>query len=293
MIKKKLLFIINPISGGRNKDSLESLISLYLDQEKFDYRIIYSEYSGHAARIARDHQLNHQIIVAVGGDGTINEIAQELKDSDCCLGIIPQGSGNGLARHLGWSLNPKRSIQQINNAEEIMIDTAELNGHFFVSIAGIGFDSLIAELFTHSKSRGFLGYSSLSTKEFFKYQEKEYRISIDGEWIERKAFLVAFANSNQFGYNTKISPQASLQDGCLDVCIMRKPRLDQMPLGLFQIWSSKAHESKLLEIIHAKEIKISPNIFEFANIDGESIEVGHDIEVKINAQSLKVWVPKV
>lgn len=292
MIRKKLLFIINPISGGRKKDTLASLIQSYLNRDRFDYSIKYTAYAGHAASLAKDHKHDHDIIVAVGGDGTINEIAQELKDATCCLGIIPQGSGNGLARHLGLSMNPGRSIQQINEAEQIIIDTAEMNGHFFVSIAGIGFDSLIAELFTESKSRGFWGYASLSTKEFFKYQEKEYHICIDGEWIERKAFLVAFANSNQFGYNTKISPQASLQDGFLDVCIIRKPRLDQMPLGLWQIWSSKAHESGLLEIIHAREIKISPHIFEFANIDGESKLVGHEIEVKMNPQSLKVWVPK-
>jgi len=291
-MKKRILFIINPISGGRNKEAITQLIQTYLNQDFFDYEIIKTEYAGHAAILAKEFKLEKNIIVAVGGDGTINEIAQELKDSSCCLGIIPQGSGNGLARHLGISINPRKAIEALNVSQEDCIDTAQLNENFFVSIAGIGFDSLIAEMFVHSRHRGFVGYASLSTKEFFKYKEQAYRMIIDGKEIEREAFLIAFANSNQFGYDTKISPLADIQDGFLDVCILKKPRLDQMPLGFYHLWSSRAHHSRLLEIIKAKEITIIPNKNEYANVDGESIKVGQELKIKINAQSLKVWVPK-
>jgi len=292
MKKKKVLFIINPISGGRKKNSISSMIEKHLDHQLFDYEIVETEYAGHAAVLATENRAEKDILVAVGGDGTINEIAQALKGSNCCLGIIPQGSGNGLARHLGISLHVSKAIEQLNYSEEVCIDTAELNGHFFVSIAGIGFDSLIAEMFTQSKTRGFIGYASLSTVEFFKYQEQSYQLIVDGKKLERDAFLIAFANSNQFGYNTKISPKASLQDGSIDVCIVKKPRLDQMPLGMYQIWNAKAHESKLLEIIPGKEIQIKPNTLESANIDGESLKVGQEVLVKINPLSLKVWVKK-
>lgn len=292
-MKKRILFIINPISGGRNKEAISHLIQTHLDSDLFDYEILKTDYVGHAAELAKDFKNEKDIIIAVGGDGTINEIAQELKDSSCCLGIIPQGSGNGLARHLGISINPGKAIKAINNSQEDCIDTAELNGHFFVSIAGIGFDSLIAEMFAHSKHRGFVGYASLSTKEFFKYKEQSYKMVIDGQHIERDAFLIALANSNQFGYDTKISPLADIQDGLLDVCILNKPRWDQMPLGFYQLWSSKAHQSNLLEIIKGKEISIRPNKNEYANVDGESIKVGTEIRIRINAQSLKVWVPKI
>jgi len=213
MAKKKLLFILNPISGGKKKKAIESLISSYLDHDQFEYEILKTEYPGHAAQLTQDHKFDKNIIIAVGGDGTINEIARELKDTACSLGIIAQGSGNGLARHLGLSINPRKAIEQINTSRQMLIDTAELNGHFFVSIAGIGFDSLIAHMFTQSKRRGFLGYGSLSFQEFFKYKEQNYRIIIDGQKIERNAFLIAFANSNQFGYDTKISPLADIQDG--------------------------------------------------------------------------------
>lgn len=292
MAKKKLLFIVNPISGGKKKKTIESLISSHLDHHQFEYEILQTEYPGHGAQLTQDYKFDKNIIIAVGGDGTINEIAQELKDTECSLGIIAQGSGNGLARHLGLSMNPRKAIEQINASRQILIDTAELNGHFFVSIAGIGFDSLIAHMFTQSKRRGFLGYSSLSFQEFFKYKEQNYQIIIDGQKMERNAFLIAFANSNQFGYDTKISPLADIQDGLLDVCILRKPRFDQIPLGFYQLWSSKANQSNLLEIIKAKEIMIIPNRDEYANVDGESIHVGQEVSIKINTQSLRVWVPK-
>lgn len=293
MNRKKILFIINPISGGRNKSTMEDLIQNHLNHDIYNHEIKYTHYAGHGAEIAKTSHIHFDIIVAVGGDGTINEIARELKASNCSLGIIAQGSGNGLARHLGLSLNPKKAIQELNSSHEIFIDTAVLNGHFFVSIAGIGFDSLIAEMFAQSESRGFVGYASLSTKEFFKYKEQSYRICIDGEWINRDAFLIAFANSNQFGYDTKISPLADIQDGFLDVSILKKPRLDQMPLGFYHLWTSRAHHSNLVEIIRAQEIMISPNINENANVDGESIHVGQEVKVKIKPKSLSVWIPKI
>ncbi len=293
MNKKKTLFIINPISGGRNKSKLAGFIDSNLDKKYFDIEIKYTQYVGHGAEIAKENLNVYDMIVAVGGDGTINEIAKEIDGSECVLGIIPQGSGNGLARHLNICLDPEKAIQQMNNAEVKSIDTAELNGNFFVSIAGIGFDSLIAEKFAHSKNRGFMGYASLGTKEFFKYKEQDYQLFIDGQKFERKAAMISIANSNQFGYNTKISPLASLCDGLLDVCIMRKPKLGQLPLVLSKVFRAKAHELNVLEIIRGKRIRISPNDNEYANVDGESINVGKEIEIIMKPRNLKIWLPKV
>lgn len=293
MIKKKILFVINPISGGRDKSKVAELIHSNLDKSLFDIEIKYTEHIGHGAEITRAYHVDFDVIIAVGGDGTINEIAKEIAGTDAVLGIIPQGSGNGLARHLNWDLDPKKAILQMNSADISAIDTAELNGHFFVSIAGIGFDSLIAEKFTHSKNRGFIGYATISTKEFFKYQEQDYDLLIDGQKFKRKAAMISIANSNQFGYNTKISPLASLCDGLLDVCIMRKPKVGQIPQVLSKVWRAKAHESHLLEIIRGKKIQISPNANEYANVDGESIKVGKEIEIKMKPRNLKIWLPKI
>ena len=293
MNKRRILFIINPISGGRDKSKMADLIHSHLDKNYFDIDIKYTEYMGHGAEIAKKYHAKNNVVVAVGGDGTINEIAKEIAGTEAVLGIIPQGSGNGLARHLNWDLDPKKAITQMNAAEVRAIDTAELNGHFFVSIAGIGFDSLIAEKFAHSKNRGFMGYASLSTKEFFKYQEQEYDLLIDGQKFKRKAAMISIANSNQFGYNTKISPLASLCDGLLDVCILRKPKLGEVPKVLSKVWRAKAHKSNLIEIIRGKKVKISPNDHEYANVDGESINVGKEIEIIIKPRNLKIWLPKV
>lgn len=292
MNNRSLLFIMNPISGGRNKSKLPMLIAKHLDKNRFDYSIRSTEYAGHAAEITKAEKSKVDIIVAIGGDGTINEIAKELKGSDTALAIIPQGSGNGLARHIGWSLKPLKAIQQIHHATFRSIDTANLNGKFFVSIAGVGFDSLIAHHFSSSKIRGFWGYAKWSLRAFLKYQEQDYQLIIDGETIQKKAGMISFANSNQFGYNTKISPLADLEDGFIDVCLLRKPRLYQLPAFMFKIWTSRAHQSSLLEIIKAKSIQIEPNKLRHANVDGESYQVGEKVKVTLQAKSLNILAPK-
>jgi len=292
MNKRKLLFIINPISGGKSKEKLESLISENLDRQLFEYKLLYTQYSGHAQEILKEQATLFDVIIAVGGDGTINEIAEFLSRINIPMAMIPMGSGNGLARHLGIPLKPEKSIQALNHSEILEIDTASLNGHFFVSIAGVGFDSLIAAEFEKAKGRGFINYARLSTKEYFAYKEENYQIILDGKKIERQAAMVSFANSNQFGYNTKIAPQANLSDGLLDVCILKKPNIVQMPGLMKQIWTGRADKSFLIEIITAKHIILQPNKNSFANIDGESIKVGERIEVLLKPKSLQLFIPK-
>jgi len=286
MNKEKLLFLINPISGGKSKKRIIVDIEKYLDHSKFDYEIMITEYAGHATAIIEERNKLDETVIAVGGDGTVNEIAKVLAGTKKAMGIIPQGSGNGLARHLNIPLNPAKAIQQLNHSVKTPIDTASLNGHFFVSIAGVGFDSLIAQKFASSSSRGFLGYASLVLKEYFKFKEQDYHLILDGKEKKTKAAFISFANSNQFGYNTVIAPHAHVADGLLDVCIMKKPQLFQIPSILFKVWTKKAHQSKLLEIIQAKSIVLQPNLFQYANVDGESIDVGERIEISLIPKSL-------
>ena len=291
MIKKKLLFIINPISGGKSKAKMAEIIRLNLDTTKYDYELAYTEYARHGQLIVEEQAGGFDAVVAVGGDGTINEIAEVLSRKDIPMGIIPMGSGNGLARHLKIPLIPSKAVKVLNAFNIKHIDTATLNNNFFVSIAGIGFDSLIASEFEKTIGRGFVNYARLTTKEYFSYQEQEYHITIDGQKIVRSAALVTFANSNQFGFETKIAPNAIIDDGLIDVCIMKKPKLYEMPLMMAQIWSSTADRSALLEIIRGKHIVVEPNRILFANIDGESIEVGEKVEVKIRHKNIKVLIP--
>jgi YegS/Rv2252/BmrU family lipid kinase len=291
MNKKELLFIINPISGGRSKTRMERIINLNLNSIKFNYQLSYTKYAHHGQEIVKERADDFDAIIAVGGDGTINEIAQSLSLKNIPMGIIPMGSGNGLARHLGIPLSTEKAISLINNFRLKTIDTATLNGHFFASIAGIGFDSLIAADFDKTNGRGFINYARLTTKEYFAFKEQDYKITIDGKTLDRKAALVTFANSNQFGFETKISPNAIIDDGLIDVCIMKKPKIFQMPLLMSQIWSSSAHKSELIEIIKGKHIIVEPNKFLYANIDGESVKVGDKVEVLVKHMNLKILIP--
>lgn len=286
-----LFFLINPISGGRSKDKIVLDIDKYLDKTQFTFETTYTEYPGHASHLLQKRMNLNETVVAVGGDGTINEIAKVLAGTDKSMAIIPQGSGNGLARHLGISVKPRKAIQQLNDLKSIKVDTAKLNEWFFISIAGIGFDSLIAQKFVSSKNRGFFGYASLVLKEFISYREQDFDIEIDGVLQRKKAALVSFANSNQFGYNTIIAQNADVSDGLLEVCIFRKPKWFQLPSVLLKVWTKNANRSSLLEIISAKSISLYPNQLKYANVDGESIHVGEKIQVEIIPSNLNLKVP--
>lgn len=289
MNKKKILFIINPISGIKSKKSLASVIDQYL--ETYIVELVFSEYPKHAEQIAKDKARDFDLIVAVGGDGSINEIAKQISMLNKPLAIIPMGSGNGLARHLNIPLQLDKAVRLLREGSKQHVDTAKLNGHFFISIAGIGFDSLVAAEYAKTKNRGFITYSRIAIQQFFSYQEKEYDLFLDGKSYNKKAFMISFANSSQFGYNTRISPNADCSDSYLDVCIVRKPKIYQLPKLLYQLWTRKADRSKLIEIIKAKKVSLNQNADQYANIDGESIQVGNQIDIEVNENNLEVLVP--
>lgn len=291
MSKKRYLFIVNPISGRKSKSNLESIIDGYLNSDQIQHEIIYTDYPGHASQIVSDKMEYFDAIVAVGGDGTVNEIASKLGNKKKPLAIVPMGSGNGLARHLKISLSPPNAVKALNKPKLKSLDTATLNGHFFISIAGIGFDSLIAAEFDKAKGRGFLTYARLVVKEYFNYKEHNYLLQLDGNEHKTKAFMIVFANSDQFGYNTRIAPEADICDSYLDVCIVRKPTLFQLPFLLWQVWTGKANRSKFIETIKAQHIKVNQGDYHYANIDGESVKVGADIEIKVKNKDLEVILP--
>jgi YegS/Rv2252/BmrU family lipid kinase len=291
MTKKRILFIINPISGGKSKRKIESLLKSDWSDDEVEQIISYSEFPKHASELAKDKLSEVDLIIGVGGDGTINEIAQVLRSTNTPLGIIPMGSGNGLARHLKISLNPQKALKGLKEAKLSKVDTATLNGHFFVSIAGVGFDSIVAAEFSKSKGRGFIRYAQISIQKFFSYKEQDYALVIDGKSLERRAFMIVFANSNQFGYNTILAPNADCRDSYLDVCIVKKPKLFEIPKLLFQLWTGKADRSKHIETIRARTISLVQTENKYANIDGESVKVGQAIEVELKQGDLDILTP--
>ena len=229
---KNILFIVNPNSAKGNEERISRAIESRIDHNIFNVSVTYTQSADHAINLSKKAVAEGiDIIVAVGGDGTVNEVASQLIKTSNTLGIVPLGSGNGLARHLGIPRNIEKAIDLINKQQTSTIDTGSVNGNIFVSIAGVGFDALVAERFARGVRRGFLGYFQIIANEYFNYKPQTYKLTFDnGKVITERALFVAFANSNQFGYNTTIAPNAKLRDGLLDVCIVKKPQIYRIPL---------------------------------------------------------------
>lgn len=290
-MKKKIIFIINPISGHHNKNNFPNLVEKHIDKNQYEYSIVFTEYAGHATELTlKAIEDDFDYIAAVGGDGTINEIAKCLIGKKQILVIVPLGSGNGLARHLELPFKPERLIKEvINKGKVYKIDTAVMNDIPFISIAGIGFDALIADYFAKDENRGFMTYAKLVTEKYPNYRQKEYTLILDDEkTIECKPFFVTFANSSQFGYNAEISPKASVQDGLIDVCIFKKPNILEVPIVATYFLAKQIDKSNFIDIYKAKKIKVTRKVAEVANIDGEAVEMSKDITVEIIPLSLNI-----
>ncbi|HEY8781991.1 MAG TPA: diacylglycerol kinase family protein [Mucilaginibacter sp.] len=289
-MKRKALFVINPISGGKKKDSVPELIEKNLDNNLFESVIVFSDGIAHARQIAKEAVNKFDIIVAVGGDGTVNEVASAIKESDTVLGIIPYGSGNGLSRFLGISMDAAKAIKTLGTGRIEIIDSAKLNGQPFFNMAGMGFDAHISEVFSHGKKRGFFTYIKSAIQEIAKYKPQLYHLEIDGKVYEREAFMLSFANSSQYGNNAHISPLASVQDGLLDVCVIKKfPLWRFLEMGI-RMLTKTSEGTKYVEIIRGKKIHVKRSSRGPVHLDGEPQITGADMLVEIVPRSLKVIV---
>ncbi|MGZ4059314.1 MAG: diacylglycerol/lipid kinase family protein [Bacteroidia bacterium] len=291
MSKKRIYFIVNPISGIGRQKVIEKLIDENLDRTAFEYEIGYTKAAKHAIELARQAAAkNFDIVVAVGGDGSVNETAKGLIGSNTAMTIIPTGSGNGLARHLNIPLDLKKAMDVINNAKEIRIDSIQLNDEAFVNIAGIGFDAHIGWEFAKYGKRGFSSYIKVIMREFPRYKAQNFELTIDGKTIIKNAYLISFANGSQWGNNAYIAPTADIADGIMDIAILKDFKFYKgIPIG-YKLFKKTLHKSSYLEIIKAKEV-IVKQAGTIAHIDGEPIETGKIISIKVNPLSLKVIVP--
>ncbi len=281
---------MNPVSGGKKKDGVPELIEKNLDAGAFEAAIVFSDGVAHARQIAKEAVNKFDLVVAVGGDGTVNEVASAIVGSDTILGIIPYGSGNGLSRFLGISMEAEKAIQNLGSGRIEVIDSGKLNGQPFFNMAGMGFDAHIAEVFSHGKKRGFLTYIKSSFEEIYKYKPQLYKLDIDGKLYEREAFMLSFANSSQYGNNAHISPHASVQDGLLDVCVIKQfPLWRFVEMGIRMV-TKTTDKTKYVEIIRGKVIKITRDCPGPVHLDGEPHVAGTDNIVEVVPDSLKVIV---
>ena len=290
----RVCVVINPVSGLRHigKDAFEKLIEKSIDGNKYVPEFHFTECAGHAAEITSEACASGitKFLVA-GGDGTVNEVAAQLAGKDLVLGIIPSGSGNGLAHHLGIPVKAAEAVAVFNRGKVMNIDTCMVNKKFFVSIAGIGFDARIARQFAKSSRRGFMTYASIVFKEYFSYKQKKYSLNIDGEQLETSAFFISFANSSQFGYNTRIAPNASITDGKIDVCIVRKPPVAALPIVAQQVIRRRIDRSKYMDIIQATKIIVERKQRMTVNVDGEPVKMKKKLKIDIRPASLAVVIP--
>lgn len=290
--RKKILFIINPKSGVKKHSNIVDLISLHLDNKLFESNFVFTEGINHATDLAKmASQNNVDIVVAVGGDGTVREVAKGLVDSDTKLAVIPRGSGNGFANHFNIPLKINKAIEIINKQKSLLIDTAKINEEYFGNIAGVGFDAKIAYEFSKLKKRGLFSYIKLIFIEFFNYKSIAYIIKLDDKSFSKKAFLISVANGSQFGNRAFINPEASATDGLLEVCILRKPPLLSTPILIIKLLNKRLHKSKYLEVYQTKNVLISNNDSDVSHIDGDTYESGKELSITINPASLNLIIP--
>lgn len=294
---KNIAFIINPISGAKEtqnaKRKLPKLIMQTLDMEQWLPNIVFTEYAGHATELAHQYaRMGFDAVVAVGGDGTVNEVARGLKDTKTALGILPMGSGNGFARHLNIPIRPQKALEMINHSEPINVDYGLANGRLFVSTCGTGFDAVVADNFAGSNKRGFMTYLQNTLKVAFSYQPQTYHIVGDGLDVTHKAFLITFANANQWGYEAMIAPKASVQDGKMDIMLMSSHAILGSASLALRLFTGSIDNSYFMDTIRAKEITLEREEVAPFHIDGDPVEMDKNIHIKIVADGLKVLVDK-
>lgn len=292
MSNKRILFIVNPISGHRDKKRFGESVASVLGDKDFAYEIVFTERAGHATELATDAVGKFDIVAAVGGDGTLNEVACGLLGSTTALAVIPCGSGNGLARCLHIPLNTQKALHLLTTGRIQNIDTGTVNGRLFLSVAGIGLDAQTAHDFAQDPRRGFVTYAHYATSNYFHLKPETIRITFDGrKTLICSPMLVTFANSNQYGYNAIIAPHASLQDGLLDTCILNRPPLPVLPAFVGMLMHGHLDRSRYLTEIQSAHITVERPSAGVVNIDGEPVMMEAVLEVKVIPQSLNIVVP--
>ena len=286
----RYLFILNPVAGvGTRRDFLQMIASACLEKG-VKYKILFTRSKGDAGKIIQKKFDKFDIFVAVGGDGTMNEVASALAGTTGIMGLIPAGSGNALGRELGLSLDPGKAVLQLLNGQVIKIDTGLVNGRRFMNVCGLGFDDHIARCFAKSTSRGPVPYFKAVMKEFFSYKPETYEVECNGTTSNHKAFVLTLANTSQYGNNAFIAPRATITDGELDFCALE-------PFGFFgafglavRLFNRTIDKSRHTTYFKTTKISINGNNLNF-HVDGEPVKNNQPLEISIDPLSLNMVVP--
>lgn len=290
-IMQSILFIINPKSGTDKKIYIRQSIGRNIDTSKYAYKVRYTEYAGHAEEIAREAaEAGVDIVVAVGGDGTVNEVARSLIHTNTALGIIPCGSGNGLARHLQLPIDPEGAIKMINEGCIKPLDYGTMNNLPFFCTCGMGFDAFISMKFANSGKRGLISYIENTLRETLTYKPNTYTLTFDDQEIEQQAFVIACANASQYGNNAFIAPAATMSDGLMDIIVLEPFTAIEAPQLALQLFNGTLTTNSRVKTFKAKKVRISRKGDDPVHVDGDPLMTGKDIEVEIHAKGIKIVV---
>lgn len=287
--KSKILFIINPKSGVLDKEKIVDTILEYLDTSKYSPEFQWTKYSGHSYKIAKEAVANNiPFVVSVGGDGSVHNAASGLVGSQTALGIIPIGSGNGMARHLEIPTQIPNAVITLNQQKIRCVDVGRINRKYFFNVAGFGFDGKIAKLFSKSKKRGLFRYAQLVMKEFVKTKQQDFSLEFEnGEKLSDKALMISMANASQFGNGFSISPLSNLHDGHMELVVTKKPGFFSFPILLKKAVDHQVHHSSFVRTYRFKKLNIIQANHEF-HADGEPIALKFPVQIEVIPQALKV-----
>jgi len=282
-------FIVNPISGGRNKRVLLEKIPRLLP-EGASCEILQTERPGHATELARESEAD--VVVAVGGDGTVSEVAQGLLGSGRALGILPCGSGDGLALHLGISRRPERAIRTLGRGTLDTMDCGRVDGRPFFCTAGVGLDAIVAWKFAQSPRRGLFTYIAKAWETWKTYRGEDFEIEVDGETLRTRAVIVTIGNANQWGNQARITPLASVSDGLLDVTVVLPFRTVEIPVLAARLLLGKAAGSRRVRSLRGRRVVIRRAEDGPAHYDGDPCTLGREIVFEVEPAALRVVVPE-
>lgn len=294
-MKNNIIFIINPIAGKGKGKIVASRIQQFFHEKSINIQISFTEKSGHATELTKQFiSLKPNVIVACGGDGTINEVAQALLGTDIALGIIPIGSGNGLAANLHIPKSIDNALETILKQKTKTIDAGKINHQYFFSNIGFGIDAAVIEQYAQTKKRNFLGYVSASTKALFQYKPKSFSIKIDDEKELKNDYYFLFcSNSNEAGYGISFSPKAKLNDGKLDFLAIKKLNFIQQIQFSICVLLKRIEKMNQAEVLQIRSANFINNDAEtIAQIDGEAVVLNEkNIEVSVVSNALHVIIP--
>ena len=290
--KRKILAVINPISGTSNKEFMPETIARCIDPDKFDVVVRFTQHASHATLLTEEAiKEGFYGVIAVGGDGTINEVAAALRDSSTALGIIPCGSGNGLARHLGIPMNVEKALEIINLDNIEALDYCTANDRPFFCTCGVGFDAHVSQKFAEARKRGPLSYIQKTLVEYLKYRCKTYSIEMNDRVVTEKAFVIACGNATQYGNNASITPRATMHDGLIDVTVIHPfTPLDTAVLGVL-LFTRHIDQDTNINTFRTSELTIHRPKPDVMHIDGEPIMMDADIHIKCHKAGIRIFLP--